>query len=194
MFKRLPSCCSIAVLVIALSLAGCGEGSGTAAPPDSSNNGSTETSSANTTTTTPSTTTTAPTVDRAVVRWKKRWATKIQRPMRHAASILEANAILAVNGDSAASYRLTAAFNTLSNCRNPLDLPPLSPTPSVLGKARRLTLAACREFYVGVDGVIEGLNTSSSAAAQAGVSHVRDGERTLKRAARLVKSAPITTP
>jgi hypothetical protein len=194
MFKRLPSCCSIAVLAIAFSLAGCGGGSGTAAPPDSPNNGSAETASENTTTTTPSTTTTAPTVDRAVVRWKKRWATKIQRPMLHAASILEANAIPAVNGDSAAMYRLTAAFNTLSNCRNPLELPPLSPTPSVLGKARRMTLAACRDFYLGVDGVIDGLNTGSSTAAQAGLTRVHDGERTLRRAERLVKTAPTTTP
>jgi hypothetical protein len=133
-------------------------------------------------------------VDRAVVRWKKRWGIKIQAPMRHAASILDANAILAVNGDAAASYRLTAAFNALSNCRNPLELPPLSPTPSVLRKARSLTLAACREFYVGVNRVIEGLNTGSSTTAQAGVARVHDGERTLKRAARLVKMAPTTTP
>jgi hypothetical protein len=118
---------------------------------------------------------------------------KIQAPIHRAASILDANAILAVNGDAAANYRLTAAFNTLSNCRNPLELPPLSPTPGVLRKARKLTLAACREFYVGVNGVIEGLNTGSSTAAQAGLARVHDGERTLKRAARVVRSAPTTT-
>ena len=192
MFKRLPSCCSIAALLIALPLAGCGGGSGNAASSGSSNDGSATTQK--TPTTAQSTTTPAPTVDSAVVRWKTRWGMKIQRPMRRAASILEANAMLAVNGDSAASYRLTAAFDALSNCRTPLELPPLSPTPGVLGKARKVTLVACREFFVGVNGVIEGLNTDSSATAQAGVSRVREGERTLRQAARLVKSAPTTTP
>jgi hypothetical protein len=189
MSKRTSGCCLTAVLLIVL--VGCGEaGSGATSSGESSNTGSTQTTTESTTTTT----TTTPTVDRAVVRWKKRWGIKIQAPMRRAASILDANAILAVNGDAAASYRLTAAFNTLSNCRNPLELPPLSPTPSVLRKARRLTLAACREFYVGVSGVIEGLNTGSSTTAQAGVARVHKGERTLKRAARLVKAAPTTTP
>jgi len=191
MFKRLPSCCSIAALVIALPLAGCGGGSGNAVSPGSSTDGSAGTQ--NITTSAQSTTTPAPTVDRAVVRWKTRWGIKIQGPMRRAASNLEANAILAVNGDSAASYRLTAAFDTLSNCRTPLELPPLSPTPSVLAKARRVTLEACREFIVGVNGVIEGLNTGSRATAEPGLSRVRDGERTLRRAARLIKSAPTTT-
>jgi hypothetical protein len=189
MFKRASGCCLTAVLVIVL--VGCTgrAGSGASSP----NTGSTQTTTESTTTTSTSTTTTTPTVDRAVVRWKKRWGMKIQAPIRHAASILDANAILALSGDAAANYRLTAAFNTLSNCRNPLELPPLSPTPSVLRKARKLTLAACREIYVGVDGVIEGLNTGSSSAAQAGLARVHDGERTLKHAARLVRSAPTTT-
>lgn len=189
MFRRVSGCCLTAVLVIVLVGCAGGASSGATSPGESSNTGSTQTTTESTTTTT-----TTPTVDRAVVRWKKRWGMKIQAPMRHAASILDANAILAVNGDAVANYRLTAAFNTLSNCRNPLELPPLSPTPSVLRKARSLTLAACREFYVGVNGVIEGLNTGSSTTAQAGVGRVHDGERTLKRAARLVKMAPTTTP
>jgi hypothetical protein len=188
MFKRASGSCLTAVLVIALVGCGGGTGSGASSPGESSNTGSTQTTTESTTTTT-----TTPTVDRAVVRWKKRWGLKIQAPISRAASILDANAILAVNGDAAASYRLTAAFNTLSNCRNPLELPPLSPTPSVLREARKLTLAACREIYVGVDGVIAGLNTGSSSAAQAGLARVHDGERTLKRSARLVKAAPMTT-
>ncbi len=181
---------TMVVLVIALALAGCsgGSGSGTAVSGGSSSGaGSAETTTEGTTTTT------VPTVDRAVVRWKKRWGVKVQRPMRHAASVLYTSAVLAVNGDASATYRLTAAFNTLSNCRNPLDLPPLSPTPSVLRKAERLSLVACRQFYVGVNGVISGLNTGSSTATRAGLSRVHDGERTLRRAARLVRTAPITT-
>jgi hypothetical protein len=194
MSKRTSGCFATAVLVIVLALVGCtgGAGSGATQPGDSSSPDSTQATTEITTTTT-TTTTTTPTVDRSVVRWKKRWAIKIQAPARRAASILDANAILAVNGDATANYRLTAAFNTLSNCRNPLDLPPLSPTPSVLRSARKLTLAACRQFYVGVNGVVEGLNTGSSTTAQAGLARIHDGERTLKRAGRLVKSAPTTT-
>jgi hypothetical protein len=177
---------SIAVLLIALPLAGCGgdAGSGTTG-------GLSGVVSADTTA--ESTTSAAPTVDKAVVRWKKRWAIKIQQPMRHAVLVLHANALSAVSGNSAAAYRLTPAFNKLSNCRNPLELPPLSPTPSVLRKARKLTLSACRDFFVGVDGVIAGLNMQDSAAAQAGIRRINNGERTLRNAARVVKTAPTTT-
>jgi hypothetical protein len=190
MSKRISGCCLTAILVIVFPLVGCTGGAGSGATPagESSDTGSTQTTTESTTTTI------TPTVDRAVVRWKKRWRMKVQAPIRHAASILDANAMLAVNGDAAANYRLTGAFNTLSNCRNPLELPPLSPTPSVLRNARRLTLAACRELYLGVSGVIEGLNTGSSTATQAGVARVHRGERTLRRAARLVKTAPTTMP
>jgi hypothetical protein len=178
---------SIAVLLVALPLAGCGGDAGSGTTGGLSGVVSSDT-------TTESTTSPAPTVDRAVVRWKKRWAIKIQQPMRHAVLVIHANALSAVAGNSAAAYRLTPAFNKLSNCRNPFDVPPLSPTPSVLRQARKLTLSACRDFYLGVNGVIEGLNTQDSAAAQAGIRRINNGERTLKNAARVVKTAPTTTP
>jgi hypothetical protein len=74
-----------------------------------------------------------PQIDHAVVRWKKRWQLKIDRPMLHSIAVMQSNALRAVNGDAAASYRLTRAFNVLSNCRNPLEFPPLGDTPAPPG-------------------------------------------------------------
>ena len=78
--------------------------------------------------------------------------------MQRATTQLAADVGPALAGSSAAAYRLTPAFNTLSNCRNPLDIG-LAQTPPELARARKQTIRACRLIYVGTDGVISGLNT-----------------------------------
>lgn len=172
-----------AVAVLALSLAACGAG-GAKAP------SSAHPATSATATTTATTTDSGPVRDPAIVAWKRRWLSKIGMPMRHAAATLEANATAAVNGDSLAMYRLTPAFNRLSNCRLPLDMPPLSHAARGLGHARSETLAACRELYVAVDSVISGLNAQSTAEVEAGVARVKHAEAHLHRVALVVTKAP----
>jgi hypothetical protein len=135
----------------------------------------------------------AATVDPQVVHWKNAWKRKMERPMLRAVRVLEANAVAGLNGDSTAVFRLTEAFNKLSNCRNALEFPPLSDTPSVLARARSLTLAACRSFSIGVGGVIKGFNNGSTSTALAGVANVKAGVSKLRQAARVVAAAPTTT-
>ncbi|HYW28993.1 MAG TPA: hypothetical protein VE824_04210 [Gaiellales bacterium] len=133
-----------------------------------------------------------PAVDHDVVRWKRRWHLKVLSPVNNAIRILNANAVAAAGGDSTAAYRLTHAFDTLDNCRVPLESPPMQRTPPVLLGARRQTLHACRQFYTGVDGVIRGLNAADPDAAAAGLRQINAGARTLQRAGRLVDAAPTT--
>ena len=96
--------------------------------------------------------------------------------MQRATTRLAANVGPALAGSSSAAYRLTPAFNALSNCRNPLDIG-LAQTPPELTRARRQTIHACRLIYVGTDRVISGLNTLSSTTADAGIARVQQRRR-----------------
>ncbi len=129
---------------------------------------------------TSATTTTRPTVDPAVAHWAKSWRRRIELPMQRATTRLAANVRPALAGSSSAAYRLTPAFNALSNCRNPLDIG-LAQTPPELARARRQTIHAFRLIYVGTDRVISGLNTLSSTTANAGITRVRRGVAMLRR-------------
>jgi len=129
-----------------------------------------------------------PTVDPAVAHWAQAWKRKIALPMQRATTRLAASVGPALAGSSAAAYRLTPAFNTLSNCRNPLDIG-LAQTPHELARARKQTIRACRLIYVGTDGVISGLNTLSSTTADAGIRRVRQGVAMLRRIGHEVKRA-----
>lgn len=169
-------------------LAGCGDTGADATEGSTTGALSTPSSSSDSVETTEST----PTVDADVVRWKKRWAIKIGSPVGYAAKVLAANAEPAVAGDASASFKLTSAFDKLSNCRNPLDFPPLVNTPSVLRDARKLTLSACRSFYIGTDKVVAGMNAMSTTTVTAGARIIKQGEKTLRRAAAAVKAAPET--
>jgi hypothetical protein len=139
-------------------------------------------------TSTSATTSTGPSVDPAVAHWAKAWRRKIELPMRRATTRLAANVGPALAGSSSAAYRLTPAFNALSNCRNPLDVG-LAQTPPELARARRQTIHACRVIYVGTDGVISGLNTLSSTTADAGIARVRHGVAMLRRIGHDVRRA-----
>ena len=174
-----------AVAVLALSLAGCGAGG--AEEPSSAHPATPAPTSAPASTTDP-----APAKDPAIVAWKRRWRLKVGMPMLHAAATLEANATAAVNGDSLAMYRLTPAFDRLSNCRLPMETPPLSRAAPGLGHARNETLAACRELYVAVDSVIRGLNAQSGSEVEAGVARVKHAEAHMHRVGLLVMRAPTT--
>ena len=140
------------------------------------------------------TTASTPAIDPGIVHWKRRWAIKIGSPVGYAAKVLAANAVPAATGDAAASFKLTNAFNKLSNCRNPLDFPPLVNTPGVLLTARKLTLSACRSFYIGTNKVIDGMNAMNTTTVTAGIDIIKQGEKTLKRAAAAVKAAPESQP
>jgi hypothetical protein len=179
----------VVLLTAALGAASCGSSGATGGSSTHVATSSEVSSPAATTTTTQ-----APTIDPRVVQWKRRWTRKVKRPLLRAVKVLIANAPAAVNGDSAASYRLTGAFNTLSNCQNRLGLPRLSNTPGALARARALTLAACRSFYVGVDKVVNGLNAGDTGTALAGVAKVKQGLSKLGAAGREVAKAPTTTP
>lgn len=133
-----------------------------------------------------------PAIDHDVVRWKKRWHRKILSPTNRAIEILNANVVAAAGGDGSAAYSLTKAFDTLDNCRARLQTPPLRPTPGVLLEARKQTLHACRQFFRGVGGVINGLNAMDANAAVAGLKRINAGMRTLRAAAREVDATPTT--
>jgi hypothetical protein len=91
-------------------------------------------------------------------------------------------------GNSTAAYRLTRPLNALSNCRNPLDLG-LAQTPPDLAVARRRTLGACREIFIGTSKFIAGLNSLSPAQGNAGLARIWDGVASLRRIAREVRRA-----
>jgi hypothetical protein len=129
-----------------------------------------------------------PTVDPAVAHWAEAWKRRIELPMQRATTRLAANVRPALAGNSSAAYRLTPAFNALSNCRNPLDIG-LALTPPEMARARKHTIRACRLIYVGTDGVISGLNTLSSTTADAGIARVRHGVATLRQIGHEVKRA-----
>jgi hypothetical protein len=175
----------ILAILVAAVCAGCGSGQAAAGSGDASTHASTQAAS-----TPPASQ--PPAVDHDVVRWKRRWHQKILSPVNNAIRILNANAVAAAGGDTSAAYRLTHAFDTLDNCRVPLETPPLQHTPSVLLDARRQTLHACRQFYAGVDGVIRGLNAADPDGAVAGLRQINAGTRRLRTAARLVDAAPTT--
>jgi hypothetical protein len=126
-------------------------------------------------------------VDPAVAHWAKAWKRKVERPMQRAAARLAASIGPALAGSASASFALTPALNTLSNCRLPLDVG-LADTPSELAKARQQTIRVCRLIYV-TDKVIGGLNSLSSATANAGMARVRHGLAMLRRIGREVKRA-----
>ena len=129
-----------------------------------------------------------PSVDPAVAHWARAWRRKIELPMQRATTRLAANVGPALAGSSSAAYRLTPAFNALSNCRNPLDIG-LAQTPPELARARRQTIDACRQIYIGTDRVISGLNTLNSTTADAGIARVRHGVAMLHRIAHEVRRA-----
>jgi hypothetical protein len=169
---------TVAALVAAA--AGCGGGVGSGAAVSAS--------TVPAETTTPTTTSTEPRVDPAIAHWAKAWKRKIELPMQRATTRLAADVEPALAGSSSAAYRLTPAFNALSNCRNPLDIG-LAQTPPELARARRQTIRACRLIYVGTDGVISGLNTLSGTTADAGIKRVRQGVAMLRRIGHEVKRA-----
>jgi hypothetical protein len=174
--------CAIALLLAALAAAGCG---GAAAGGSSAT-----TSSAPSEHATDSTQTTQTTLqlDPAVAQWARKWKHKVGKPTRQAVARLATNAPLAVAGSSAAYYRLTAAFNVLSNCRLPLETS-MAATPEEMQQARKMTKAACRMIYVGTDRVIQGLNAQSATVVSAGVHRVRQGLALLMRAGHEVDRA-----
>jgi hypothetical protein len=175
---------TVAALVAAA--AGCGGGVGSGAAVSAS---TTAAGTGTSTTTTPTPLMwPRPTVDPAVAHWAKAWKHKISLPMQRATTRLAANVGPALAGSSAAAYRLTPAFNTLSNCRNPLDIG-LAQTPPELARARRQTIHACRLIYIGTDVVISGLNTLSSTTADAGIARVRHGAAMLRRIGHEVRRA-----
>jgi hypothetical protein len=132
-----------------------------------------------------------------VVAWAKTWRRTVDAPMRKAGAAFVANALAAVEGNSAAGFRVSAQLNRLSNCRIPLDIR-LATTPSELSSARRLSLRACRSAYVGVNTFIKGWNQrnlqgysseESQARVQAGVALVKKALRLLRKAERAVAKA-----
>jgi hypothetical protein len=129
-----------------------------------------------------------PGVDPEVAQWARKWKHRIAEPMRRAAATLTADAESAAIGDSRATYRLTPALNALSNCRNPLDVG-LAQPPETLIRARKLTLAACRAFFVGTDTVVDGLNAQSTTTTRRGVRRVRHGLVLLRSAEHAVARA-----
>ena len=173
---------AIALAVTALAVTGCG---GAAAGGDETTRSSASSQHVATST---ETTQTTPQTDPAVAKWARQWKHQVGKPARHAVARLAANAPLAVAGNTTASYRLTAAFNVLSNCRLPLETG-MADTPPELLDARKATKAACRVIYVGTDRVIQGLNTQSSSTVAAGVQQVRQGLALLMRAGHQVDQA-----
>ena len=127
-------------------------------------------------------------LDPAVAQWAHKWKHKVGKPTRRAVARLATNAPLAVAGSSAAYYRLTAAFNVLSNCRLPLETS-MAATPEEMQQARKMTKAACRMIYVGTDRVIQGLNAQNATVVRAGVGSVRQGVALLMRAGHEVDRA-----
>jgi hypothetical protein len=172
--------CAIALVIAALAAAGCG---GAAAGGSSAT-----TSSASSAHATTQTTQTTLQLDPAVAQWAHKWKHKVGKPTRRAVARLATNAPLAVAGSSAAYYRLTAAFNVLSNCRLPLETS-MAATPEEMQQARKMTKAACRMIYVGTDRVIQGLNAQNATVVRAGVGSVRQGVALLMRAGHEVDRA-----
>lgn len=108
--------------------------------------------------------------------------------MERATARLAASIDAALAGNATAGYRLTRPLDALSNCRNPLELG-LAHTPPEMVAARRRTLSACREIFVGTNGFVAGLNSLSPARANAGIARIRHGVASLRRIAREVKRA-----
>lgn len=166
MTSRSP-CAIVIALVIAAPAAGCGGAT-------AGGSSATTSSSAPSDRAVDSTETAPPPLDPAVAKWASQWKHKVGKPTRWAVARLVTNAPLAVAGNSAAYYRLTAGFNVLSNCRLPLETS-MAATPDEMRRARRMTKAACRMIYVGTDQVIRGLNAQSGTVVRAGVQRVRQG-------------------
>jgi hypothetical protein len=129
-----------------------------------------------------------PATDPAVAHWARAWRRKIEAPMERAAARLAASIDTALAGNSTAAYRLTRPLTALSNCRNPLEMG-LARTPPDLAAARRRTLNACREIFVGTNQFVAGLNSLSTARANAGIGRIRHGVASLRRIARVVRRA-----
>ncbi len=175
--------CAIALILAAFAAAGCGGAAAGGSSAITSAPASSEGAADST-----QTTQAAPQVDPAVAKWARKWKHKVGKPTRWAAARLATNAPLAVAGSSAAYYRLTAAFNVLSNCRLPLETS-MAATPQDMQQARKMTKAACRMIYVGTDRVIQGLNAQSATVVSAGVQRVRHGLAFLMRAGHEVDRA-----
>jgi hypothetical protein len=129
-------------------------------------------------------------VDPAVLDWLRKWNREVAAPMEKAASKLIADAIPALEGDSAANFRLDGPLTKLSNCRTPLEIDPdLSTTPEPLTEVRRATVRACKRFFVGADTVVEGLNAQDRSLVDKGLDLVKKGRKELAQAKRLADQA-----
>jgi len=173
---------AIATAVLALAAAGCGDTAGTSVATSAHSEAA---AGSSTTATLPAQ---ASQADPAVAHWARAWKRKIEEPMERATVRLAASIDAALAGNATAGYRLTGPLNALSNCRNPLELG-LVQTPSEMAAARRRTLSACREIFIGTNGVVAGLNSLSPARADAGIARIRHGVASLRRIARQVKRA-----
>ncbi len=191
-FRRSPR--EVTLLLIAaagLAVAGCAGSNGNEASTTGDSASVTEsTSEADEQTTDDETTTAEAGPSPEVVAWARTWRRKVYAPVRKAASTFVANAFAAVDGDSSASYRVSAQLNTLSNCRNPIEIR-LADTPTELLAARRLSLQACRSAYVGVDKFIKGWNQRNfqGYSSDETEARVRDGVRLVKKTLKLLKRA-----
>jgi hypothetical protein len=173
------------VMVGVMALTGaCGGGGG----PAEVTAAATTAPSTSTETTTEISTTTS--VDPAVEAWIGKWQRKIVKPMRKAAGTLIANAVPALEGNSAANFRLDGPLTKLSNCKTPLEIDPaLVSTPSSLSGVRALTIRACKRFYVGVDTFVKGLNNRDRTLVDKGIALVKKARKDLAKAESLADQA-----
>jgi hypothetical protein len=129
-------------------------------------------------------------VDPAVVAWVRQWNRKIAAPMRKAAAKLIEDAIPAVEGDSAANFRLSGPLTKLSNCKTPLDLEPdLSTTPEALTEVRRATVRACKHLFIATEVVVKGLNAQDRSLVEKGLRLVKKARKELEQAEQLADQA-----
>jgi hypothetical protein len=173
----------IAIGVVALTAA-CGGGGGGSAE------GTTATTAASTSTEATTDISTTTSVDPAVKPWISAWRRKIVKPMRKAAGTLIANAVPALEGNSAANFRLDGPLTKLSNCKTPLDIDPeLASTPPSVSGVRKLTIRACKRFFLGVDTFVNGLNAGDRTLVDKGIALVKKGRKDLAKAERLAEQA-----
>ena len=172
-----------AAAVLAMAAAGCGDAAGTSAATSAGPRSAADSSTVTTTVQT------QPTIDPAVAVWARAWKRKVEAPMERATARLAASIDAALAGNSTAAYRLTRPLDALSNCRNPLEMGGLAQTPPELVTARRRTLSACREIFIGTNGFVAGLNSLSPTRANAGIARIWHGVASLRRIAHEVKRA-----
>ena len=110
----------------------------------------------------------------------KAWKRKIAAPDAESNDAARGRRGPALAGSSAAAYRLTPAFNTLSNRRIPLDVG-LAQTPHELAESPQADDPRLPTDLRGHGRRISGLNTLSSTTADAGIARVRQGVAMLRR-------------